>query len=80
MADHLLMFKKALLTQFSQSLSDQRQTFEAPTAALTQNMILLTGGHQMLQQEMGQLKKDVARSIEFLEQQQMRGAQAWKAV
>ena len=50
MADHLLIFMKALLNQFSQSLSDQRQTFETSTAALTQNMILLTGGQQMLQQ------------------------------
>ena len=78
MADHLLIFKNDWLGQFSQSLNGQRGTFEASTSALAQNMLLLTGGQQMLQQEMGQVKHDVLHSLEFPEHQ-MRGEEAWKA-
>ena len=73
MADHLLLFKTALNTQCSiLLLSDQRQTSEASIAALTQNMALMTGGQQILHQEVGHLKTDIVRSLEFPEQQ-MRG-------
>ena len=64
MADHLLKFKTALSTQFSQSLFDQRQTIEVSMTALTQNMASMAGGQKMLQQEMGQLKADVAQSFD----------------